>query len=96
MTLPPREKFSLLGSLSDGSNTPHYAFAVQQVLAMVGVQRFGPIVFFAAAFVLVVPLAWLSWTFVEHPSLRLARPLSQETAGSGHVATAPVVKLLLP
>jgi hypothetical protein len=23
MTLPPREKFSLLGSLSDGSNTPH-------------------------------------------------------------------------
>ena len=23
MTLPPREKFSLLGSLSGGSNTPH-------------------------------------------------------------------------
>src|ERR1035438_6449811 len=23
MTLPPRERFSLLGSLSDGSNTPH-------------------------------------------------------------------------
>src|ERR1035437_498519 len=27
MTLPPREKFSLLGSLSDGSNTPHRSFA---------------------------------------------------------------------
>src|SRR5664280_1075862 len=25
MTLPPREKFSLLGSLSGGSNTPHGA-----------------------------------------------------------------------
>src|SRR5664280_2298039 len=27
MTLPPREKFSLLGSLSDGSNTPHSVFS---------------------------------------------------------------------
>src|SRR5450759_3534927 len=28
MTLPPREKFSLLGSLSDGSNTPHLGYVI--------------------------------------------------------------------
>ena len=31
MTLPPREKFSLLGSLSDGSNTPQGPIAVRVV-----------------------------------------------------------------
>jgi peptidoglycan/LPS O-acetylase OafA/YrhL len=50
-----------------------YAFPVQQVLALVGVQRFGPLVFILAAVALVLPLAWLSWTFVERPSLRLVR-----------------------
>jgi len=62
-----------------------YAFPVQQVLALAGVQRFGPAVFILAAVALVVPLAWLSWTFVERPSLRLARrrsPVAELADGS--------------
>jgi peptidoglycan/LPS O-acetylase OafA/YrhL len=48
-----------------------YAFPVQQMLVLVGAQRLGPALFTAAAVTLVVPLAWLSWTFVERPALRL-------------------------
>jgi hypothetical protein len=40
MTLPPREKFSLLGSLSGGSNTPHYRAASQGLV----VEQLGEVV----------------------------------------------------
>jgi peptidoglycan/LPS O-acetylase OafA/YrhL len=50
-----------------------YAWPVQQMLALTGVQRFGPLVFILTAVALVVPLAWLSWTLVERPALRLVR-----------------------
>ena len=48
-----------------------YAWPVQEGLALAGVQRFGPLVFIVAAVTLVAPLAWLSWTFVEQPALRM-------------------------
>jgi peptidoglycan/LPS O-acetylase OafA/YrhL len=48
-----------------------YAWPVQQGLALAGAQRFGPVVFMVAAVMLVVPLAWLSWTYVERPALRM-------------------------
>lgn len=50
-----------------------YAWPVQQVLAMAGVQRFGPAVFVACAVAFVVPLAWMSWILVEHPAVRLGQ-----------------------
>ena len=50
-----------------------YAFPVQQVLAMVGVQRFGPVLFIVAAVAMVLPLALVSWMLVERPALRLVR-----------------------
>ena len=50
-----------------------YAFPVQQLLAVSGVQRFGLAAFTVASFVATLPLAWLSWRFVEAPSLRLRR-----------------------
>jgi peptidoglycan/LPS O-acetylase OafA/YrhL len=55
--------------LSDGVYV--YAWPVQQGLALAGAQRFGPVVFMVAAVMLVVPLAWLSWTYVERPALRM-------------------------
>jgi peptidoglycan/LPS O-acetylase OafA/YrhL len=83
-----------------------YAFPVQQVLALAGVQRFGPTVFIACAVALVLPLSWLSWTLVERPSLRLARrrgspvaaladgPLhGASTSGAHHRAAQAVVAL---
>lgn len=48
-----------------------YAWPVQQGLALTGAQRFGPVLFIVAAVTLVVPLAWLSWTYVERPALRM-------------------------
>ena len=49
-----------------------YAFPVSQVLAVVGVQRWGLSAFTVATAVLTVPLAWASWHWVEAPALRLA------------------------
>jgi peptidoglycan/LPS O-acetylase OafA/YrhL len=54
-----------------------YAWPVQQMLVLAGVNRFGPVACIAAAVALVVPLAWMSWTLVEHPALRLGRRRSQ-------------------
>jgi peptidoglycan/LPS O-acetylase OafA/YrhL len=57
-----------------------YAWPVQQVLVLAGLARFGPGPFIAAALACVVPLAWLSWKFVERPALRVARRRSPTAA----------------
>jgi hypothetical protein len=51
-----------------------YAWPIQQVLVLMGVQRFSTIVFIAAAFGLVQPLAWLSWTFRARSSSGTCAP----------------------
>jgi peptidoglycan/LPS O-acetylase OafA/YrhL len=49
-----------------------YAFPVQQLLSGFGMNRFGPWVFTLLSFILVGPVAVLSWWFVERPVLGLA------------------------
>jgi peptidoglycan/LPS O-acetylase OafA/YrhL len=69
-----------------------YGWPVQQMLVLVGIARFGPVVFIGAAIALVVPLAWLSWLLVEHPALRLARRRSPMTVIADrkmHAAASP-------
>ena len=52
-----------------------YAFPVQQLLALTGVQRAGPAAFLTASLVASLALAWVSWEVVEGPAQRLARRL---------------------
>lgn len=47
-----------------------YAFPIQQALVWVGATRYGLAPFLAATLALVLPLAWLSWTYVERPALK--------------------------
>lgn len=46
-----------------------YAFPVQQILVVFGLSEPRVILFSAVAFLLTVPLAWLSWLAVERPCL---------------------------
>jgi peptidoglycan/LPS O-acetylase OafA/YrhL len=48
-----------------------YAFPVQQVFAMLGVQRYGFWPFMLLSLLATLPLAALSWKLVEEPALRL-------------------------
>ncbi len=48
-----------------------YAFPVQQLLALAGVQRFGVIPMMVASTICTIPLAWSSWVLVERPAMRL-------------------------
>ena len=50
-----------------------YAFPVQQLLAMIGVQALGTVPFILFSIVMTVPLAVLSWFLVEKPAIRLAK-----------------------
>lgn len=50
-----------------------YAFPVQQILAILGVQRAGPAVFALASVLASLPFAALSWFAVERPARRLRR-----------------------
>ncbi|CUR56003.1 membrane hypothetical protein [metagenome] len=62
----------LLGSVNDISYGAYiYAFPVQQLLVVLGVHRLGYAALFVTALALTLCLAWLSWTFVERPALRL-------------------------
>ena len=54
-----------------------YAWPVQQLLAMAGIAALGVAAYAAAAGVLVVGLALLSWTLVEKPALRLRTRAAQ-------------------
>jgi peptidoglycan/LPS O-acetylase OafA/YrhL len=49
-----------------------YAFPMQQLLFAAGMSRFGPWVFALVSFLLVGPLAALSWWFVERPVMGLS------------------------
>jgi len=72
-----------------------YAFPVQQILALLDVQRAGPAVFALTAVAATVPLAALSWFAVERPARRLRRVLRRERAqGDGETAgrRAPVTR----
>ena len=60
-----------------------YAWPVQRALVLAGMARFGPALFIAAAVALVVPLAWLSWTFVERPVLSVVRRRSPRLGLNG-------------
>lgn len=55
-----------------------YAWPIQQLLVLAGFAAFGAPVFIAATIALVLPMAWLSWTCVERPALRLGRTPERE------------------
>lgn len=62
-----------LGSRNDVSYGVYiYAFPVQQLMFLVAGRRLGEVGSMFAAFVLTLPLAWLSWRYVEQPFLRAA------------------------
>jgi peptidoglycan/LPS O-acetylase OafA/YrhL len=48
-----------------------YAWPVQQLLAMYRLDKFGVFAYFAAAMVVVIPIAAVSWFLIEKPSLSL-------------------------
>lgn len=67
-----------------------WAFPIQQLIMLFGLGWLSPWVTAALAFTLVVPLAWLSWTYVESPALRLRRLVPTERERSaGVAATGP-------
>lgn len=61
-----------------------YAFPVQQLLVIAGAHHYGPVTYVLLSIAGTVPLAVLSWFFVEKPAQRLSRPRL-----SGIAATAP-------
>jgi peptidoglycan/LPS O-acetylase OafA/YrhL len=64
-----------------------YAFPVQQVLALLHVQRFGLAVYATASLAGSLAAGWVSWHLVERPALRLkdaAAPWSAGTVGARH------------
>ncbi|MDT5025625.1 MAG: hypothetical protein QOE61_2051 [Micromonosporaceae bacterium] len=70
-----------------------YAFLVQQVLAILGVQRHGMAVYLSLSIVVTFALAILSWHLVEKPAMRLKdwtppfmRPPAEERARAAAVA----------
>ena len=57
-----------------------YAFPVQQLLVIAGLGTLGVAPFALLALACTLPLAWLSWTLIEKPALRLKRRTgSQQT-----------------
>ena len=94
--LGDRLPLQTLGARNDISYGVYiYAFPVQQILALLDVQRAGLVVFALAAIVCTVPLAALSWFAVERPARRLQllalRPPPQE-GGAGAGSTAPATR----
>lgn len=51
-----------------------YAFPVQQTLALFGVHQWGYVPYVVSTFIFVIPLAWLSWTYVERPFIMKKSP----------------------
>ncbi len=54
-----------------------WAFPVQQLIVLVGLAWLGPWGTAILAFTLTVPLAWLSWRYVEKPSMALRKRLTR-------------------
>ncbi|HOF62777.1 MAG TPA: acyltransferase [Dermatophilaceae bacterium] len=79
-----------LGQVNDISYGIYiYAFPVQQLLAVAGVQRAGVLVFTMASIAATIPAALASWHFVERPALRWARRLTRRAEPVGTAATSP-------
>ncbi|OBI13303.1 acyltransferase [Mycobacterium sp. E2462] len=57
-----------------------YAFPVQQLLAVCGVARLHPALFFLVAVAAVLPVAALSWFLIEKPAMSLKRRLRRKWA----------------
>lgn len=51
-----------------------YAWPVQQLVALAGGAAFGMTAYLVITAALTFALAWLSWTIVERPAMRIARP----------------------
>lgn len=86
-TLPTR-----IGTRNDVSYGVYvYAFPVQQCLAARHLQHEGKLVFMVVAFVLTLPLAWLSWLLVERPGMSLRRKLSREKSRPAAAMAAPLI-----
>ena len=66
--------FASLGAKNDLSYGIYiYAYPVAQVLALWGINHWGPVPYLALTIAATVPLAALSWKLVEQPALRLKR-----------------------
>lgn len=66
-----------------------YAFAVQQLLAVLGVHHWGLLWFSIAAAILTVPLAASSWLLVERPIMRRVRKSKGSGSKAAKQATGP-------
>ncbi|GAA2198612.1 acyltransferase [Sinomonas flava] len=68
-----------------------YAWPIQQLLALCGSASWGVIVNSLLTLVLTLPIAWLSWTFVEKPMLRFKEVMGarKKSGGVELVTTAP-------
>ncbi|MFC6705690.1 acyltransferase family protein [Flexivirga alba] len=86
-TLPTR-----IGTKNDVSYGVYvYAFPVQQFLAARHLQHDGKLVFMVVAFILTLPLAWLSWLLIERPGMNLRRKLGRRDSRSPSAMAAPVI-----
>ncbi|HTQ08617.1 MAG TPA: acyltransferase [Fimbriimonadaceae bacterium] len=87
-TILPLRHFDRRRDLSYG--TYIYAYPIQQTLLVAGVAGGWPLVF--ASYVVTLAAAYLSWSLVESPALRLKRVFSHQVPdAAGHMgdATAP-------
>ena len=75
--LPP--KVMRLGSINDYSYGLYlYSFPVQQVLSRLEIQNLGLPIFIFLSLLATIPLAILSWRFVEKPALEFSRIFSSK------------------
>lgn len=58
-----------------------YAWPIQQVLAALGADSFGPVWSGVLALAVTIPLAWASWKLVEEPSMRLRKRIPRRWYG---------------
>lgn len=66
-----------------------YAFPIQQLMATFGLDTLNPVVFFALAAAITVPLAALSWFLIERHALSLKRRLEGKSPGRATADTEP-------
>jgi peptidoglycan/LPS O-acetylase OafA/YrhL len=66
-----------------------YAFPVQQLLALAGVQRAGALAFLGASLAATLAIAWVSWSLVESPALRLAHKVPPDILRTGSQDACP-------
>lgn len=84
-------RFGMEHDLSYGSYL--YAFPIQQILVHLSANRISPLLLFAAAVPLTYVIAFLSWTFIEKPCLKL-KPKRKAAPAEGvpAIAAAPALR----